>query len=281
MALQCSSYPNSLTAKYLEQLVESFSGGNLQCGAPGAVPVLKSMSVMRVMCCHGAWRVCMAATQCTTVSCTIWWVVFVANVVGKAPLLLLNTTVVVIAIAVHKVVCGTHPVLPTYPARTRCGSHCASQAAHGTGFPVGEPRAPAAPVPGLPVSLVWPTTEAVRHSIGGWGSAGPIHSTCKSVQPTQALLCECVGIRHRYYYKIHYYATAVMLMGGWMDAVVVTRDKGCCVSTRVCCRFDGGATGRGRVMPHIKSFTRYSVAEGGVSLAWVMTGSHNMSAAAW
>lgn len=54
-----------------------------------------------------------------------------------------------------------------------------------------------------------------------------------------------------------------------------------CVFTHTYNRFDGGQTGRAHAMPHIKSFTRYCVAEGGARLAWVMTGSHNLSTAAW
>ena len=40
----------------------------------------------------------------------------------------------------------------------------------------------------------------------------------------------------------------------------------------------GGAEGRGRVMPHVKSYLRHA-ADGAV--AWAVIGSHNLSPAAW
>ncbi|GAX84131.1 hypothetical protein CEUSTIGMA_g11554.t1 [Chlamydomonas eustigma] len=43
------------------------------------------------------------------------------------------------------------------------------------------------------------------------------------------------------------------------------------------CRFRGDLVGRGRAMPHMKSYLRYRDGEA----AWVMIGSHNLSKAAW
>eukprot|EP00798_Chlamydomonas_sp_ICE-L_P020433 gene20433-27221_t len=43
------------------------------------------------------------------------------------------------------------------------------------------------------------------------------------------------------------------------------------------CKYDGALVGRERVMPHMKTFTRFQ----GSRMAWVIVSSHNLSKAAW
>jgi tyrosyl-DNA phosphodiesterase-1 len=108
-----------------------------------------------------------------------------------------------------------------------------------TAAPLGPPRGPS--------RLVWPTMEEVRGSRLGWSMGGSIPGARDKV------------------------------------ARLTTPEAAALVQL---CRWDGagwgeegdGVEGRGRSMPHIKTYLRHA---GDGAVAWALLGSHNLSAAAW
>jgi tyrosyl-DNA phosphodiesterase 1 len=112
-------------------------------------------------------------------------------------------------------------------------------------FSAGRADAPGAPPLGPPaaaVRVVWPTMEEVRGSRLGWAMGGSLPGARDKVDRLRR-----------------------------PDAAGLVR----------LCRWGGAGSpeGRERSMPHVKTYLRHAGGPGGV--AWVVVGSHNLSAAAW
>lgn len=125
-----------------------------------------------------------------------------------------------------------------------------------------------------PMQLIWPTAEEVRSSLGGYTSGGSIPGPSKNIH------------RPHVTNKLH----------RWRGGEVQSGDANLAGSRGY---GDGDESsgsagehpfGRGKAMPHIKTFARYERPTGGdaapgasrgARLAWCLIGSHNLSAAAW